>query len=1352
MEKKYIKPLIIQANKVAGINEYLNKPEYTEPSKKCEYKRINFEDIPNYHRLIVLGEPGCGKTELTRQLTSQPDSCKISLLENTKSDIVIEYGTTLICFDALDEVSIAEFSSAIKLIAQTAQNHPTIRIIVTCRTHYINSNISLILASLSDFQFLLIDKFDEDKIKAYIDSTDLNESLKQMLQSKLNSDSNKQLQKILQIPRYLTELCTVIKESKISPDELESWKRADFFEKAIYNKLESELTKEKDIKSTNELHISQRMLEKLALIMEIKRENRISVDDFLSFVDETDSNISHVFLSTINLSKFYYRTLKKTGNYLEFDNTEFQEYLAAKEILRHSNKYQIIYDLLVDKDFEHIYSNWYDVLRFIVELSPDILLPLSKYIMLANNSWTDEEFFRLVKEVNPEKLNNNQKAQLFETIYTYFQSHGLFLQYDHYQLLLSLYTQESSRFFDQIIEEYERVDYHFRVHNQFLLVTLLIRNKFLTNKIEYWTNILKEFAVNDSTQIQCSALYAIMDLELEDCLSSLNNSIQITSREAVYKTYMMALYHVCPNNDFSISHFKIGLKKKFTEGINGLLHITEPVKFISTFTDIFNSEDLTKLLFDEDSHPWGYTIFSNTVRELWDNHPEIEIMVKQFFKFIFEDEDDTVIYSARELILELLSISKLKDRSFIFHLIELCRDLWILDDKIWMLQEIVETDQIEDIKKSIDNRQSNYSGEEILKSLLYGLKFKSGIKNPNKEKIYMEGKNLFPELYKTWEMPQKEQEDPKKNKFKQILKDELSLIEINNIENAFKYFSLFNRHKGDRFIDVLTVEEKKTLQEVIIYVLDYIDFSNISIIKTAENTFTVSKLIIHFHNALNIALGLQLTNLLIEQYRKKIIFFMPIGFNQFGHDYNKTQQYFSLITELNPSEINELYSFLMNREDNYVDYNIISFFEFIRRFKLVTLSDFVKKCILQNSNDYYKKEGLQLLAEDFMLPSENFFLEFISSNESEEVVIGDSYDTANAILIKLFNNKTAAHWRFEYLRRNYISCFITNDDNQNNDVDIHYLSDIENEIRFPTILNCFIEGKKPDYIEQFFELIDFSLTLNTKHIYKTFCEYIQSMSIQYFKAIDNRENVIELRKRTNNHQNKKAAEEFRRLLKELELFYVNKETNINIYQAISQYNKIKANKYEMISNSTDLYEVVQRAINDFVNTIENEGLYRPINYLSSSKYPNEDLLQKTLKLSLENSLYKYGVREIDIIREANLYDDKRTDIIVKYGFIGPIMIELKLLDNTEVQNKTEMVEYKKKLNQYIQGNHCDYSFYLIFQRKQTGAKAFENFQSMKYEYQDINNLTISFINCYIDDLYKSEGYQVSNPRKIKTKD
>ena len=251
MNKNYIEPVLIQAIKLNGIKEYINKPEIDIPFTKRNYSKVKYKDILDYERLIALGEPGCGKSELINQLTEKDPynkALRINLPDYKESlkTIMIESMTDvdLICFDALDEVDDNLFSKAIQFISEVSKKFKSKEIIVCCRSYYIQNNLSVILAFMSDFQYLLIDRFNDDQITNFINHFEMDIEVAESLIAKLSNEGGKQLKSILKTPRYLNEICNVIVENNYTADAIKSWKRSDFFDKAIYFQLENEFKDE----------------------------------------------------------------------------------------------------------------------------------------------------------------------------------------------------------------------------------------------------------------------------------------------------------------------------------------------------------------------------------------------------------------------------------------------------------------------------------------------------------------------------------------------------------------------------------------------------------------------------------------------------------------------------------------------------------------------------------------------------------------------------------------------------------------------------------------------------------------------------------------------------------------------------------------------------------------------------------------------------------------------------------------------------------------------------------------------------------------------------------------------------
>lgn len=77
-----------------------------------------------------------------------------------------------------------------------------------------------------------------------------------------------------------------------------------------------------------------------------------------------------------------------------------------------------------------------------------------------------------------------------------------------------------------------------------------------------------------------------------------------------------------------------------------------------------------------------------------------------------------------------------------------------------------------------------------------------------------------------------------------------------------------------------------------------------------------------------------------------------------------------------------------------------------------------------------------------------------------------------------------------------------------------------------------------------------------------------------------------------------------------------------------------------------------------------------------------------------------GLEAVKVDREVALQDNKRTDILIRYGMCNPIMIELKLLHNNEIQQIVSVINIRKSLFNILMLPilACLYFGYLMFTR------------------------------------------------------
>lgn len=140
----------------------------------------------------------------------------------------------------------------------------------------------------------------------------------------------------------------------------------ELFEYIIARSIQAAVKARKDIEyNENNKILVQRTLEKVAFVMEISRRDQISKDDLYTILDGIKGNMTQMLIANFDLLFFESRILKDTNDMLCFENTELQEYLAAKELCRQDNIESVLYDVAVQKDLKHIYPNWYDVIPHI---------------------------------------------------------------------------------------------------------------------------------------------------------------------------------------------------------------------------------------------------------------------------------------------------------------------------------------------------------------------------------------------------------------------------------------------------------------------------------------------------------------------------------------------------------------------------------------------------------------------------------------------------------------------------------------------------------------------------------------------------------------------------------------------------------------------------------------------------------------------------------------------------------------------------------------------------------------------------------------------------------------------------
>lgn len=143
----------------------------------------------------------------------------------------------------------------------------------------------------------------------------------------------------------------------------------------------------------------------------------------------------------------------------------------------------------------------------------------------------------------------------------------------------------------------------------------------------------------------------------------------------------------------------------------------------------------------------------------------------------------------------------------------------------------------------------------------------------------------------------------------------------------------------------------------------------------------------------------------------------------------------------------------------------------------------------------------------------------------------------------------------------------------------------------------------------------------------------------------------------------------------------------------------------------------------------------------------ERLLQKTVKSELEKALMKRGF-QIDVIREPQLLDDKRTDFLIRYGFAGPVVLEIKLTSNADMQSANPQNSASfKSMKRYMEGYGASHGIFLVVDNRRT-----KYLPEIKNAFQSIPNVWVIVLDSRqeLTDA-KAPLRKVANSRSVRRK-
>ncbi|MCL4536204.1 MAG: hypothetical protein M1610_01210 [Nitrospirae bacterium] len=1040
--------------------------------------KFSFKDSFSVKRLFILSEPGYGKTRLLKEIILRaPEQNKQGIfIDLKKVDIDIESfiarktaiadeindrlsetklknasflktkdfalqntDATIVCLDALDEIKYEDFSRFVDWIKEFSSKYKNIHLFVSCRIHHFKKDQESFVDSI--FNFIEIIRFSSEQTHEYLESSGLSQNDIKKIMALFETAYRTPL---IQVPRYLELMIEIIKDK--GAEYARKLTKTEIFEYFISRKLELEekrtVTKKKEI--------IKRVQEKLALLMEIYQTNILSKEELMTFFDDVDSNLNISLLQQVPLESFYNRSLLKDNiDTIEFENTEFQEYLAAKEMLRLGRADQSIFDIAVDQEIREIFPSWFNTLGFAIDLDISLLKPILHFGASGDSIVQDEEYHRLLTTVDTNRLPVEDRRDIFRNIFNYYNRVQHWIRFDIARNLSHYFDVSQHSFLKDSIEA-KTATYITKSNAASILEFLIEMNLFKQPEKNYWKSKLVEFIKGKNNVLQrasISALSKFKDIALIKQVSEYLN----TNDNAVIQALIGACRQADPNDRFSIDCFVEWTKhdREYVHARYGLWEVKEK-KAVKYLLDCFVNDP--KFMIQFMNHE---TIFDNkddqiiqNIKNVWDK--EIQNKLQKIIVSAFSHEQWYITETAQ--FIKNIAISlKEKDKNYIFRLIteikksdKLRKHLFSIIPVFTLLLEKAQVGKFIDELKEI--------GEE--RRALWTLQ---STYTHNKE-VYEEGRKYFREEYAAAEKRWKS-EAKKANKAKDIYRDFQFKLEPQKgmYDKGVFHFYLENKEQLEQIINE---QDKERLEKLVIEsIFDKFDPGEqkltINRKEGGTTTYTTHSFIHIFGDCLRVADSLKID---ISKYRQRIINYIPFAYGEHRH------AIFSLIPTLTEKEISNLLKlYIKNRDDDLHRFMPESFIYASEQYRIVEAVPILKRFVdEQKFLLQYRASALRAIAA--IQPDEKYFKAIFRKYKDKRDVHQLAED-ANKYLIERFSNDEAIKWRIKKIKEGSFPFEMTHDIGL---------------IRDSNFASPIMYIKQPKYKKQFFALLDKSFAISKK--------------------------------------------------------------------------------------------------------------------------------------------------------------------------------------------------------------------------------------------------------------------------------
>ena len=1315
--EEYIVPQIIKYQNIDDLLENNNKARSLFDTDES----LSIDELLQENFVCIVGEPGIGKSRLVEEIKNHSSPKTIyhntaSCFESKSVPDNFEYCV----IDALDEVEGNLFFSTLQTIKEYKAEDPDTKVLFTCRKHYVASYAKH-FASCTDLIYVELCRLKDEDVMRVIDKCSET--------TKANVAKSAKLKELLTIPRYLTFLL----ENEKQKGDISNI--SDLFEIIIGGSIQNAVkARFKDINNDSIKILIQRVLEKVAIIMEISRKDQISKDDLYTILDGVKGNMTQMLVANFDLLFFESRILKDTNGTLQFENTELQEYLAAKELCRHDNIESILYDVAVQKDLKHIYPNWYDIIPHISYTKDKVhtFINIIRLIVSYESNLENDSFESLLRYIDPSILLLKQKEELFTIILEHYLRIPAYIRWDS-QILKLMGECYSSKCNTKLMPSVEHLN-KIQLANICSILEVIVENNKLDKEVSYfWTAAANTLMQTDNKDYQLAALKLYNALKNKEELIRLAGVCNTFTKDIKDKYFEITGYGRFADKAI-VDCWLEGCYTSNPYALNAVLCIEEPSTLSYAYKEIIKANKLSEF-FDPKGELCVFyeSYLKKQFYIAWEENLECKILITKIVAG-FIDHHSYTSYNELYIIIRQILLEE-KTGSVFISCFE--NNKWDLEKLFGHFEtEFVDAELISTVDKLLqESKAEKWLLDFILTTLINKIR-NDEVKNSSVYDYILR----YAETFDRWDKNAEEEAKRRLNNPTHI-KAYQSLSDP-DISVYAKYETAYKLSKN---IEFLQQQDPQPLVDVIESFFEGLDLDKTKLEKKDDSSFSISVLLVPIPHYVKAMYHLGFQDFL-KKHRIVLAKTLPIICCTANFNPSEIKNsYKSVIGSISEKEKTELIDWWKSRKDDLMNISSDSVFACITDYGINALSykleeyieDYIKD---QNfSHSFTASKSLEFISEGYL----NWNVE--KYRNLFNVLTDDNIESVkmlcNAIMIEKYQDEEAITWRIDYLKKHVLNSL------HNNMGHVRAISIEESEMTNPNphMFRCFMNIKGNEKLDnQMYGLFDAGLSLCNNPDTQEYASYLLKQIYNFFLNSDNGFCILELRKKVEAFNTINVSFLANNIMTYAEMMFLNKE-KISVDKAIKLYNKCIVESYLEIRNDGDLRRYFTHIHSEVQKEIQDQGIYS----LVSQSVLNEDFIQREIKNTIINKCCQLGLNEVQVDREVTLQDNKRTDLLVRYGFCNPIMVELKLLHNDEIQNEKKRHEYKKKFIKYKNATNASLSVFWVFNVHHDRSDT-TKFKNLEEEYKDLDNTMVLLTDCKCSsgiDTGKSKNKQTPGLKK-----